>query len=124
MDCISLSQMKTTNDVPVSASANADRQLAAKPLAVDVSITDNSIIHSPARISSQLLSVTSFKLSRFAETERGDTQSRTNKKHLHMRCAFRAVSENILEPEVLLSDRPDILQPVYPLPGYVITSRR
>lgn len=41
-----------------------------------------------------------------------------------MRCAFRAVSENILEPEVLLSDRPDILQPVDPLPGDIITSRR
>lgn len=41
-----------------------------------------------------------------------------------MRCAFRAVSENILEPETMLSDRPAILEPVYPLPGYVIMSRR
>lgn len=68
---------------------------------------------------SQLSSVTSVKRSRFAEAER-DKHSATIKKHLHKRCAFSAVDENILEPEALLSDRSAILEAERPLPGDVI----
>lgn len=111
------------NAVSVSASAEPDSQLAANPLAVDVPLTDNSIIHSPVRISSQLSSVTSFRRSRLAETERGDKHSAATTKHLQKRCDSCAVSENILKPEGLLSDRPAIPEAALPLPGYVIPPR-
>lgn len=111
------------NEVSVSASANPDRQLAANPLAVFVTLTDNSIIHSPLRISSQLSSVTSFRPSRLAETERGDKHSAATTKHLQKRCDSGAVSGNILKPEGLLSDRPAIPEAALSLPGYVIPPR-
>lgn len=57
--------------------------------------TDNSIIHSPVMMSSQFASVTSFRLSGFAEVSGGLRHSAMSTKHIQERRVARRVKENI-----------------------------
>lgn len=56
-------------------------------------------------MSSQFASVTSFRLSGFADAGGGAKHSAMNTKHIHERSVGRRVAENIVGSGVLLTDR-------------------
>lgn len=67
--------------------------------------TDNSIIHSPVMMSSQFPSVTSLRLSGFADTGSDVKYIPRNRQHSHEPGFVRRVKENIVEPELQLASK-------------------
>lgn len=83
--------------------------------------TDNSIIHSPVRMSSQFPSVTSLRLPGFAETGSDVKYIPRNRQHIQERRLGRRVKENIVEPEPQLASK-HAMSDTVSLPPSALTS--